>query len=391
MKKIILFLLLSVSSVDAGIIGKTPVFIKHPLYGFNKKKAENFKVGESVLSSIDVNGNIKPISIKIQNIEKHQTNRIVFIRTEHGQLIVDPEERFFSFNRLKWIKAKYLNRYDTLTTLQGREVRLKEIAYLNLLVPVDIYNFTLEACPVLYIADSSGESLLIHNEPVTLMSLYLASLPVKISLISSTTIPTILGFLWTFTAPAVVAVHCFAIGRGIGWAAKKAYHGITSFFHHRRRKKELRRVIKETYPEISSPPALVRNTQDIVEKLKKIDDRIAKIKDIQKPSGGKDPDPKDEERKLQEINYKYSHRNSRQLRKGHKSSFKRLNEHVDKLKKYIENPDKYDDRGLLTNASEEQRVTIINTRVNHLIKEINNFTNECEEIQNALEYLNETL
>ncbi|MBQ9729123.1 MAG: RHS repeat-associated core domain-containing protein [Clostridia bacterium] len=54
----------------------------------------------------------------------------------------------------------------------------------------------------------------------------------------------------------------------------------------------------------------------------------------------------------------------------------RISEHQEKLSAYIENPDKYDHRGILKNASPEIRASIIARRVAHLNREIKAFSME---------------
>lgn len=69
--------------------------------------------------------------------------------------------------------------------------------------------------------------------------------------------------------------------------------------------------------------------------------------------------------------------------KAAKSNYKRMVEHVDKLEKYRQNPMKYDNLGLLKNASSEQvKQKIMESRIAHLEKEIQTFYNNIIKIIN---------
>lgn len=59
-----------------------------------------------------------------------------------------------------------------------------------------------------------------------------------------------------------------------------------------------------------------------------------------------------------------------ELIKSKQSYEKLIKEHEKKLKDYIENPDLYDNKGLLKNAEKELRKKIINGRVNSLLKQL---------------------
>jgi len=52
---------------------------------------------------------------------------------------------------------------------------------------------------------------------------------------------------------------------------------------------------------------------------------------------------------------------------------KQIAEHEQKLEDYKANPDAYDNKGILKNASPERRQSIINGRVRHLQREIDAF------------------
>jgi hypothetical protein len=52
---------------------------------------------------------------------------------------------------------------------------------------------------------------------------------------------------------------------------------------------------------------------------------------------------------------------------------KQIAEHEEKLANYKSNPDAYDNKGILKNASPERRQSIINGRIKHLEREIEAF------------------
>ncbi len=62
-----------------------------------------------------------------------------------------------------------------------------------------------------------------------------------------------------------------------------------------------------------------------------------------------------------------------------------MTEHIEKLEKYKQNPMKYDNKGFLKNAPNEQvKQKIINTRISHLEKEIHTFYNNIVKILNQV-------
>ena len=64
-----------------------------------------------------------------------------------------------------------------------------------------------------------------------------------------------------------------------------------------------------------------------------------------------------------------------------KSSYEKLiQEHKAKLQDYINNPDAYDNLGLLKNGSPEVRQKIIDSRIKALEKQIQNQIGELEKI-----------
>ncbi|MBI1926740.1 hypothetical protein HYR99_21165 [Candidatus Poribacteria bacterium] len=75
-----------------------------------------------------------------------------------------------------------------------------------------------------------------------------------------------------------------------------------------------------------------------------------------------------------------------QIRKSIRSLEKQIDAHKDKLEKYKNNPDAYDNKGTLKNApSEEIREEIIEGRIKKLEKEIRKFEKEKEKLEEELE------
>jgi len=69
--------------------------------------------------------------------------------------------------------------------------------------------------------------------------------------------------------------------------------------------------------------------------------------------------------------------------KAAKSNYRRMLEHLEKLKNYKKDPFKFDNQGLLKNAPSEQiRQKIIDARVGHLEQEIQTFYNNILKIIN---------
>lgn len=68
-----------------------------------------------------------------------------------------------------------------------------------------------------------------------------------------------------------------------------------------------------------------------------------------------------------------------------------ISSHSKKLEEYLANPDAFDNKGFLKNASPELREKIINSRVESLKSQIQNFQNQKEEITNGVQQLLESI
>ena len=93
----------------------------------------------------------------------------------------------------------------------------------------------------------------------------------------------------------------------------------------------------------------------------------------------------------QEVNWdnyifhqKYEKLTDNQLRKAQKSYEDLIEEHKQKLKDYLANPDAYDNKGILRNASPQLRSKIIQGRANALQKQIKKQENELNKINDEL-------
>ncbi len=73
-----------------------------------------------------------------------------------------------------------------------------------------------------------------------------------------------------------------------------------------------------------------------------------------------------------------------QLSKSKSSYEKLIKEHQQKLNDYIKNPDAYDNKGLLKNATSEIREKIINGRINELQNQITKQQGELNKILDIL-------
>jgi len=79
---------------------------------------------------------------------------------------------------------------------------------------------------------------------------------------------------------------------------------------------------------------------------------------------------------LKEEIEKSKNRLSKQDFKKVKSEYEQITDHINKLEKYKANPYKFDNKGLLKNAPNDQiRQKIINGRIHHLESEIETFYN----------------
>lgn len=93
----------------------------------------------------------------------------------------------------------------------------------------------------------------------------------------------------------------------------------------------------------------------------------------QKPNS-EDPNKNKKSQSNKNLNQSQDNRESKELLREVRSLNKQLTEHQIKLKEYIQNPDKFDNKGLLRNSkTPEQRTNIINGRISHLNKEIKTF------------------
>ena len=74
-----------------------------------------------------------------------------------------------------------------------------------------------------------------------------------------------------------------------------------------------------------------------------------------------------------------------QIMKAMRSLQDRMAEHEAKPQAYIDDPDAYDNKGLLGRVSEQIREQIIQARIRHLQNEINNYRNQIERLDGLLE------
>jgi hypothetical protein len=84
------------------------------------------------------------------------------------------------------------------------------------------------------------------------------------------------------------------------------------------------------------------------------------------------------------VNNNFANQDKGQLLKSRRSYEKLLAEHVDKLEKYKNNPDLYDNKNLLKNVTQEIREKKIAGRICQLQKQITNHRNTLIEIDELL-------
>ena len=209
---LLLFLALSFFSVYSGIIERTPVLIKHPLLESNKKNIEDLQVGDKVLTYIEDQKGMRYEQITIVEIYKKEINDVIYIKTESGEFVADPEELFFNPEEETWIKAKILTTNDSFSSIQLDYLKIKKIELITLQESIDVYCLTLKKPHIFYICDSANNPILIHNEfAMGTIALTFAAVPEA--------------------APFVAAA-------GVGYVGYKLYKGFKSFFHHRKMKKQ---------------------------------------------------------------------------------------------------------------------------------------------------------
>ncbi|NUO03095.1 MAG: hypothetical protein HUU01_20995 [Saprospiraceae bacterium] len=100
------------------------------------------------------------------------------------------------------------------------------------------------------------------------------------------------------------------------------------------------------------------------------------------PAGASNGEPPRQNRLQDEIERAKGHLSKNDY-KAAKSNYRKMLEHIEKLKKYKQDPLKFDNQGLLKNAPSEQiRQKIIDARVAHLEQEIQTFYHNILKIIN---------
>lgn len=75
----------------------------------------------------------------------------------------------------------------------------------------------------------------------------------------------------------------------------------------------------------------------------------------------------------------------RRLLKSEKSFERLITEHKDKLSQYIKDPDRFDNKGILSGKSPELREKIISGRVKELQSQITKQENELQKVRNQID------
>ena len=92
--------------------------------------------------------------------------------------------------------------------------------------------------------------------------------------------------------------------------------------------------------------------------------------------------------KVQKLDKVKKAKELKRLGKAKKSFEKLINEHKQKVKDYLKNPDKYDNKELLKKASPKQRKKIIEGRVKALEKQIKKQEGELQKVNDKINNLN---
>lgn len=102
-------------------------------------------------------------------------------------------------------------------------------------------------------------------------------------------------------------------------------------------------------------------------------------------SGGQEPKNKKSENDIVVPDKEFEHQTNNQLRKSRESCYKQKIVHQKKLENFKKDPNKYDHKNFLKNASSEDlREKIIRTRIQHLNDEINSFDRKIKKITEIL-------
>gem|GEM_PF-4689326 len=86
-----------------------------------------------------------------------------------------------------------------------------------------------------------------------------------------------------------------------------------------------------------------------------------------------------------DANNPFSSQTDEQLLKSKKSYEKLIQEHQKKLSDFLNNPDAFDNKGILKNARPEHRQKIIDGRANAIQKQLNKQQGELQKIQDVLQ------
>jgi len=157
MKKLFYLLLLS-SSLNAGIPTGSIIFKDK---GFST--VEMLEAGQNVLS---FNGKLDKPKFshnKIHVIAKSKVKSLYLIKTSRGEIRLSKNHLVYDGYKRAWIAAKKVNIYSALVDAQLKLYEVTSVEKIRLDKHIFVYDFLVEEDTCYFMADSSGNKILVHN------------------------------------------------------------------------------------------------------------------------------------------------------------------------------------------------------------------------------------
>jgi hypothetical protein len=286
------------------------------------------------ITSYDVNKNFL-VKNQVQSAGESESNcyiRLGFDEWFNDDIVCTPTQEFYLSTTKQWIPAYQLKVGDELLSASNPTWRGKSITHIE---------FVKRQLNVYSIEVKSTHTFLVGRYCIVTHNMLLPALTVGLSIPFGAAAG---GAAGSFLGPATFAAG-IVVGGLVGIAVKKfACDGQIPKYTLWFNSNEIEKQFKNT--EQKNNEGNHKNSED-PEKNKKNKENSEKIRDK---------------------------RSNKELEREINSLTKQMYEHQNKLKEYIKNPDTFDNKGLLRNAKTiEQRMKIINGRINHLNREIRAF------------------
>ena len=325
---------------------------------------QSLKVGDTICGYGPTNHVFSDVIIK--NIEPVIVESIYVITTKHGTITASADQLFYEITSESFIPAEQLKAGNLFLTKAINALECISVEHKN--IQTTVYDLTLEE-PHLFF--SSDAQILTHNAvPILLLGIPVAAPVIKFV----ASVGAIAGALY-LEKVATSSLPIFAQCRKRR-ERKAARHALLASLNQNQ---------AEEHPTPSNksqptPPPMIGNAT---------------------PSEGQAPDPHDPKNKKDDedeikIRYKeeararrrkcFENQNKSQLKKSYSSMKQRAMEHEEKLKKFLKDPDLYDNRNHLKRApSQEERQSRIAERVRELQKQIRSFNLDMEIINQLIQ------